>query len=339
MSNVVRTILRRATRAPDEPLNILTFVTHERFEPMLAKTGHNFWSLSGDIIRTWNHKIAPPPSNYNIIPIVKGTSQIPSYLDFDLILSQNKFGQFQMAREIVRLFALPHIHIEHTLPGDTWDKFNMADIAKMRADHNVFLTEYGKNAWHGEPDDPVINNSTDVEVFKPTGAERQPIVLSIVNDWIKRDMFCGYTLWKEIVSKPQIHFPVKVLGDTPGLSQPAKSIEELVEAYSSCSVFLNTTLLSTFPTVLLEAMACECPVVSTATCGIDKCIVEHGVTGFVSNDPIELREYCKMLLSDKILAKKMGQAARRRVIEKFGMSIFLDKWQTAFQETLKRKHV
>ena len=67
---------------------------------------------------------------------------------------------------------------------------------------------------------------------------------------------------------------------------------ELLNIYDKASVFLNTTTVSSLPTVILEAMAMEIPVVSTATCLIPKIVIEHGVNGFVSNDIRELRNYC-----------------------------------------------
>ena len=62
--------------------------------------------------------------------------------------------------------------------------------------------------------------------------------------------------------------PIKVLGDSPGLSKPAESIEALREAYKTSSIFLNTSIHSPVPTVLMEAMASGCAVVSTNNCMI-----------------------------------------------------------------------
>ena len=41
----IKSILRRSSLSSDEPLNILTFCTHERYEQNLCKTNHNFYSL------------------------------------------------------------------------------------------------------------------------------------------------------------------------------------------------------------------------------------------------------------------------------------------------------
>ena len=72
----VRSILRRQQR--QEPLNILTFCTHERYEQKLCKTGHNFYSINYG--KEWDTDYGDIPENYYVI------NEVPSYINFDLIL-------------------------------------------------------------------------------------------------------------------------------------------------------------------------------------------------------------------------------------------------------------
>lgn len=142
---------------------------------------------------------------------------------------------------------------------------------------------------------------------------------------------CGFTPWKQI--KDKYNLPVKVLGDTPGLSLPASSTEELIRTYQTSRVFLNTSTVSPIPTVLLEAMSCGCAVVSTENCMIPE-VITNGVNGFMSNDIDELGNYCKILLEDEELAKKMGEAARQTILEKFNLEQFLNTWNNAFYRVI-----
>ena len=48
MVSPVSSITRAATRKINEPLNILTFPTHERYESMMAKCGHNFYAYRAE---------------------------------------------------------------------------------------------------------------------------------------------------------------------------------------------------------------------------------------------------------------------------------------------------
>src|SRR3990172_12173760 len=115
----VSAITRAATRRPDEKLNILTWPTHERYETNLAKTGHNFFSYQGQEFKSWNTQYAPVPDNYRLLDGTLGAKQVPLDIDFDLILSQNKWGQFQVGYQLSKQLHLPLISLEHTLPIPT----------------------------------------------------------------------------------------------------------------------------------------------------------------------------------------------------------------------------
>ena len=68
MTNPVASITRAATRKFSEPLNILTFPTHERYESGLAKTGHDFYAFRAEGLKNWNEDYAKRPDNYYILP-------------------------------------------------------------------------------------------------------------------------------------------------------------------------------------------------------------------------------------------------------------------------------
>ena len=88
---------------------------------------------------------------------------------------------------------------------------------------------------------------------------------------------------------------------------------------------------------MLEAMACGCAVVSTATCEIPN-IIEHGVNGYISNDEAELRGFIQELLDNPEKAKAMGLKARQTIEEKFSEERFVDEWNTIFDQTVKARN-
>ncbi len=95
--------------------------------------------------------------------------------------------------------------------------------------------------------------------------------------------------------------------------------EELAAAYSATDVFVTPSIcFDTFGLVNLEAMEHEKPVVATAFGGSPE-VVEHGVTGFVEN-PFDVAAFAgrvRELLLDPALARRMGQAGRQRMLERF----------------------
>lgn len=107
---------------------------------------------------------------------------------------------------------------------------------------------------------------------------------------------------------------------------------DVVQVLSHASVFVCPSLYEPFGIVNLEAMACEAPVVATATGGIPE-IVADGETGLLvplalrsggpaaPEDPDrfarELAAAVNQLLGDPGAARRLGQAGRRRVLERF----------------------
>lgn len=328
------TAINRQVKRRDK-YNILTFCTHERYETQLAKTGHNFYAYGAEGIKTWNENYGPRPDNYHLLDSRHGANQIPLYLDLDFVLSQNKFGQFQIALQVARQLHLPIVSLEHTLPATWWSDQQLEMCRLMRGHHNVFISEFSLGEWGWEPEDDtsVVHHSVDTDTFcLPTSPDRKPYALSVVNDWINRDWCCGYRLWQDILSNLENGWDkVRVVGDTPGLSKPARSIPELVKEYQTAQVFLNTSLISPVPTALLEAMACGCAVVSTATCMIPE-IIEHGHNGFLSNNPQELSDYAQHLLDSPEEASKMGRMAALTIKEKFSEPRFIKEWNSVFDK-------
>jgi glycosyltransferase involved in cell wall biosynthesis len=230
---------------------------------------------------------------------------------------------------------LPVIALEHTAPTSILKPEWLEEIKNMSGDINVFISEWSKDQWQIQSDNQqVVHHAVDIELFKPNGSERKPIVLTVANDFKNRDYCLNYSGWERITSG----IDAKIVGTSPdGISEPASSIEELVNEYASSQVYLNTTTVSPIPTSLLEAMACECAVVTTATCMIPD-VVEHGVNGIISNDEDELRSYVEELFSNEELRNELGKNARQTIIDKFSEKSFLDNWNRVFDEAFNMKN-
>lgn len=316
----------------ERPLRILTSQTHESYETSLAQTNAHFFAPNFGF-KSWKTEYRPVPKNYTIFP----TSNIPFNVDFDLVLSQNKFDQFGVLSKYAKAYKVPLISLEHTLPIHSWSHKILRNLNSMRGDINVFISEYSAKQWGYSFTDNsvrVIHHGIDTEQFKPTDQPRENRILCVVNDWINRDYCCNFSGFIRTAS----NLPCYILGNTPGLSQPAKSVEELISAYQNSRIFYNTSTVSPIPTALLEAAACGCAIVSTATCMIPE-IITHGVNGFISNDEQELSQYLNVLLREEKLAIQLGQNARKTILEKFSLKSFVDNWNNIFAEAAKLEKI
>jgi hypothetical protein len=279
-------------------------------------------------VKDWNYAYRTLPSNYTLLNPLKGPAQIPNDLDFDLVLSQNKFGSFQLLKQFADAWHLPLISLEHTLTHPTWTPTQLENLKAMRGDVNVFISEYSRKEWGwGENEALVVHHGIDTECFAPRNDfQREPHLLSVVNDWINRDWCCGFRFWRQATDG----LPVHVLGATPGLSQPAKTLDELVYTYRRSLIFVNTSTVSPVPTALLEAMSSGCCVVSTATCMIPE-IIQHGINGYLCDSPEQMKNILLRLLDSPEHCAELGRAARQTILDRFNLNSFTGSWNNIFE--------
>ena len=322
----IRSIVRRSTLTKNQKLNILTFCTHERYEQNLCRTGHNFYSINHG--KTWNTDFGKIPENYEEGDVA------PWHINFDLILCHTSCERMSLAKQLQALFNIPILRHTHVLPDV---RFNVSEqvaaFNSIPVEHNSFISSYNMSQWgnYKNINTSVIEHGVDVDFWSGgEEPERQNNLLSVVNQWPDRDWCCGWELWKETVNfQTPSQMPIKVLGDSPGLSKPAESIEALREAYKTSSIFLNTSIHSPVPTVLMEAMASGCAVVSTNNCMIPE-IIQHGQNGLLADTADELRASCQYLLDNPSKARELGEAAKKTMQDKFSLQRFVDDWNDLF---------
>ena len=262
--------------------------------------------------------------------------QLPLFVDVDICFSHNRFAHFAIMQSIARQLQVPLINLEHTLPPPNFNSSMLKYAKTMSGDVDVFISDYSRKAWGWPESDKVeiVHHGVDTELFKPdTSVARQDLVCSVVNDWMNRDWCCGFNLWRQVTGWPETTLPINVWGDTPGLSKAADGVCGLVKEYQRSSIFLNTSLISPVPTVLLEAMSCGCAIVSTNNCMIPE-FITHGENGLLANDPRELRSHVDLLLRDTKLAEELGRKARETIVNRFSMEKFVDKWKAIFRKVL-----
>jgi hypothetical protein len=320
----VGTLLRRATRGKDEPLNILTVPTHERCESALALTGHQFWALSGPGFKSWNPTFSPLPANYRVM---KGLD-LPAGVDFDLVLSQSRFAHYPYLSQVANQFQIPLVTYEHTMVYPDWSAELRNRLRAMAGHANVFISETSKWGWGFGSEGTVIEHGIDTDLFKPIPWEgRNVVALSVVNDWINRDAPCGYHFWREATRG----LPVRVVGDTPGLSEAAPTLEALGWEYARAKVFVNTSQISPIPMALLEGMSSGCICVSTDTCEIPS-IIKDGENGLLAKTPAEMRLILAEVLSCPDAFEHLGKAARQTVLDRFNLKRFVSEWDAVLRK-------
>jgi len=98
-------------------------------------------------------------------------------------------------------------------------------------------------------------------------------------------------------------------------------------------VYWMPSLREGFGLACVEAMACGVPPVVSRAGGLAE-VVEDGVSGLIVPPEADdrLAAATLALWGDRDAAARMGQAARRRVEEKFSRAVMVDAYAAAFRD-------
>jgi len=115
---------------------------------------------------------------------------------------------------------------------------------------------------------------------------------------------------------------------------------DLVAHYHACDVFClpSVTIAEAFGMVLLEAMACARPLVTTSLPTGVSAVNRDGRTGLVvpPGDVGALREALRALLNDPARARAMGEAGRAVQAAEYGVTLMAERYLTLYQGALAR---
>lgn len=105
----------------------------------------------------------------------------------------------------------------------------------------------------------------------------------------------------------------------PEIDAKMRPHSEVVSLYHKAACLIVSSYEEGSPTVIIEAMACGCPVVTTAVADAPY-VVADGETGYVVpiGDTEALRSRVQQLLADPALCERLGRAARDRIAELCG---------------------
>jgi L-malate glycosyltransferase len=100
-------------------------------------------------------------------------------------------------------------------------------------------------------------------------------------------------------------------------------------------VFFLPSEYESFGLSALEAMACAVPVVASNTGGLPE-VVEHGVSGFLHTpgDTAAMGESIRKLLTNDVLRKQMGEAARETAQTKYKLEALLPVWEAYYERIM-----
>ncbi len=198
----------------------------------------------------------------------------------------------------------------------------------------------------------MIHNGIDLERFRRVpDARRQlnlpedaKVVVFVAhhNGWTADPRKGGQVLARALAEVVVPRFPELIVlavggGMIPNIPnvRPLGFIEpsQLARYYSAADVFVAPSLADNLPYTVLEAMACEAPVVASRVGGIPE-EVEEGRTGrlFTPGSWQELGTALIDLLERPDQARSFGRAGRERVEKLFGLQPFIEHYERLYAE-------
>jgi glycosyltransferase involved in cell wall biosynthesis len=196
-------------------------------------------------------------------------------------------------------------------------------------------------------------NGVNTQLFSPNGKQRQGFVLttgrlspvkgledlveaaSIVNDRLgsTRFLIVGegpmQPLLKKKIADAGLQDQVELTGHVSDRSH-------LADLYRKAALFVSPSHAEGLPTVLLEAMACECPAVATRVGG-NPDVISNGENGLLvpPRNPGKLAGAICQMLENHERRTAIGVAGRRTVEERFSWEVITQMYIKQYQKLLE----
>ena len=116
------------------------------------------------------------------------------------------------------------------------------------------------------------------------------------------------------------------------LSDPA----HLALYYQAADIYVHTVRADTFPTTILEALSCGCPVIASHVGGIPEQI-KHGENGLLipPEDVSALEDRIEFLLADPELRTQLGRNAAEFAVNNYSFEKMADRYIAYYEQIMQ----
>ncbi len=197
------------------------------------------------------------------------------------------------------------------------------------------------------------SNEQRIIDFKKVNGLNNKIIVLIVSRLVSTKGIGNLILAIQELAKKYSNICLQIIGDGPQKRKLIKfakkhrikdkvfflgkiSNDKLPIYYSACDLFVLPSLYEGQPTVILEAMACEAPIIATAVGGVQE-LIKHEFNGFLipKNDYLALKNNINTLISRPELRREMGKNSRKIIENKFDSKKIFKKIHKIYVSTIK----
>jgi colanic acid/amylovoran biosynthesis glycosyltransferase len=199
-----------------------------------------------------------------------------------------------------------------------------------------------------------VYNGLDLSTFKPASPGAKPVRLLSIGRLIEKKGFAFLVEACNLLHSSGIDFVCEIVGEGPERGR----LEELIKAYqlsdkirltgsmpqtdivnllARSSIFVfpaihdSSSDSDNLPTVLIEALASNLPVIATGIAGIPE-IVQHNENGILvdEKDAAQLANAIRVLACNQGLLKQFGSISREIAAEKFSLANTVGELKSLF---------
>jgi glycosyltransferase involved in cell wall biosynthesis len=311
-------------------LRVLTWHVHGSYLQYLARAPHDFYLPVAPDREGYGGRGAPYwPANL----IEVAVDDVPATA-FDCVLYQSHSNwlkdRFELLAEEQR--RLPSVFLEHDPPRE-----HPTDTRHPVDDRDALLvhvTPFNALMWDsGQTPTAVVEHGVPVpEHVRYTGELERGLV--VVNNLAGR----GRRLGADVFERVRRRVPLDLVGmGSERLGGLGEVPHDELPAFAARYRFLfNPIRYTSLGLAVIEAMLIGVPVVALATTEYATAI-ENGVSGYVDTDVGRLCEAMERLLDDPDEARRLGEGARRRALERFSIDRFAADWDHVLRSVVSHQ--
>ncbi len=218
---------------------------------------------------------------------------------------------------------LPSIYLEHDTPRE-----HAVNSRHIISDPNITLvhvTHYNSLMWdnNGLQAEVIEHGVCSSDINYKGDIERGIVV---INNLPKR----GRLLGLDLLIEARKYVPIDLVGMGTGELGLGEVLHpRLPEFLSHYRFYFHPVRYTSLGLSVLESMMLGMPVVGLATTELPT-VITNNVSGFIHTNFEYLVQKMKLLLRDKNLATKLGEASKKTAVEKFNIKRFTADWERLF---------
>ena len=212
-------------------------------------------------------------------------------------------------------------------PPSCWHKF---DVCPLGVDPQRFQPVAARE----QPDPPEV-----ICVGRLVPAKGQHVLVQAIAKLRDAGIEVRLRLVGDGPDRPSLERQVAELGlGEQVIFEGAVNLDRVQALYRDADIFALASFAEGIPIVLMEAMAMEIPCVTTRITGIPE-LIRDGVDGILvaPSDEAELADAIARIAQDGELRRRLGQAGRARVIDKYHLGRNTEHLAETFRRRLSER--